>query len=294
MTTGHSFVAPGRRRSPCRYTLPLPLQSNSVQFFAPFAVNDYPYGSIHGGIIMYKGMFITGTDTGVGKTVVIAGLIKMFRLNKIDAVPMKPVQTGCKLQNGILDAPDLDFLLKYSDLTCNDEELRLMSSYCYEPACSPHLAGKLSGKFPDIKMIISSLKQLEKLREFVLIEGAGGIMVPLNRRDMMIDLMRKIGYPVVVVAHIGLGTINHTLLSVQTLRMMGLKVIGVIFNNVLRPSKGSEFIYNDNVKSIAEFGDVDVLGIIDYIDDIQQNLVETEKTFSKCIKYSKIQKALGI
>ena len=226
-----------------------------------------------------KGIFITGTDTDVGKTIITAGLLKLYRSNGIDAVPMKPVQTGCESQNGKFSAPDLDFALDYSKLTCSDEELKLMAPHCYEPVCSPHLAGSLAGKFPEVKTIISHLKKLEKRRELVLAEGAGGIMVPLNKNEMMLDLMKATDYPVILVSHTGLGTINHTLLSIETLRRANIEIMGVIFNNTKPPQKESAFIREDNIKTISNQGKVKILGIINHIPDIHNNFTKLENEF---------------
>jgi dethiobiotin synthase len=271
---------------------------------------------------MHKGIFITGTDTDVGKTIVTAGLLNLLRTNGVDAVPMKPVQTGCVLRDGIqipyhghssrrngeyqfehsfssnknrltYNAPDLDFVLSCAGLTSTEEEYKHMSPYRYEPACSPHLAGRMVGDFPDIEHIVLNLKKLEKNREFILVEGAGGIMVPLNDNDMMLDLMKVIGYPVILVSHTGLGTINHTLLSIQVLRNAGIDIMGVIFNNTQLSSEASEFIRKDNVKTIAERGRVNVLGVVDYFDDIQNNFDMFKDSFNKAIDYDTINRLIG-
>ena len=240
--------------------------------------------------MMQKGIFITGTDTDVGKTIVTAGLLNLLRSKGINAVPMKPVQTGCVLQNGEYSVPDLDFSISCSGLTYTAEEYNLMSPYRYGPACSPHLAGRLTDDFPRIENIIDNLKKLEMRNDFIIIEGAGGIMVPLNDNDMMIDLMKATGYPVILAAHTGLGTINHTLLSIQVLRSAGIDIIGVIFNNTKPPSETSAFIREDNVKAIAEFGSVNVLGVIDYLGDVHNNFDILKECFKRAVDYKTIDR----
>jgi len=239
-----------------------------------------------------KGIFITGTDTDVGKTIVTAGLLNLLRSEGIDAVPMKPVQTGCVLRNGEYTAPDLDFSLSYSELTYTEDEYRCMSPYKYGPACSPHLAGRLAECFPNIKNIVSSLKKLEECRELVLVEGAGGIMVPLNSNDMMIDLMKAIAYPVILVAHTGLGTINHTLMSIQMLRSLNINILGVVFNNTVKVKKEDKFIVDDNIKTVAEFGKVNILGVIDYLENIQSNFDVMKNCFNNYVDYETIKKLI--
>jgi len=282
-----------------------------------------------------KGLFITGTDTDVGKTVVTAGLLKLLRLKGIDAIPMKPVQTGCIESSSIdknfyqnetevavsrtadgrrralqarslpsfawshpyltdhglrateLIAPDLEFALSYSGMNYTEEEMKYMSPYKYIPACSPHLAGSLAGNYPYIKDIMVSLNKLAKNRELVLVEGAGGTMVPLNDNEMMIDLIKETKFPVIIVSHTGLGTINHTLLTINQLRACGIDVLGVVFNNTKPPEEGSKFIYDDNIKTIQKFGNVNILGIIDYIVDINES---SNICFEKNIDFEIIKK----
>ena len=241
-----------------------------------------------GDYMMNKGIFITGTDTDVGKTIVTAGLLGLIRSNGVDAVPMKPVQTGCVLENGKYRAPDLDFSLSYAGVKFAEEEYTNMSPYKYGPACSPHLAGGMVDDFPYIEKIVSCLKKLESKREFVLVEGAGGIMVPLNDNEMMIDLMKATGYPVILVSHTGLGTINHTLLSVQVLSDAGIEISGVIFNNTEPPSEASEFIREDNIKTIAERGEVKVLGVVDYLENVEDNIDALKESFTRTVDYDTI------
>ena len=236
-----------------------------------------------------KGLFITGTDTDVGKTVVTAGLLKMLRSNGIDAIPMKPVQTGCIEKNGKLTAPDLEFSLSYSGMDYTEEEMKYMSPCKYIPECSPHLAGEMAGIYPYIKDIMSSLDKLAKSRELVLVEGAGGTMVPLNDNEMMIDLIKETKFPVIIVSHTGLGTINHTLLTIKQLRSKGIQILGVVFNNTKPPEEGSKFIYDDNIKTIHKFGNVNILGVIDYIADINES---SNICFEKNIDFEIISKYL--
>lgn len=215
-----------------------------------------------------KGIFVTGTGTDVGKTVVEAGILRMLIKQGIDAVPMKPVQTGCEIINGTLVPPDLVFSLETAGLHPDEEERKLMSPYCYEPACSPHLAGEMAGYSPELSTITDAVSQLGDKHELVVVEGAGGIMVPLNGSDTMLDLMRALDFPVILVAHAGLGTINHTLLSIQVLRNAGLTVLGVIFNKTHEYDPESAFIIEDNPKAVAKFGDIRVLGNLPYLPDI--------------------------
>lgn len=215
---------------------------------------------------MIRGIFITGTDTGIGKTLIAAGIIRWLRAHWIDTVPMKPVQTGAERRGNALAAPDLEFCLAASGIQPNADERRLMAPYIYEPACSPHLAGRIAGKYADIEMIRKSAEMLLRRRQALVIEGAGGIMVPLNETETTLDLMKSLGFPVILVSRIGLGAINHALLSINTLNTAGLRLLGVIFNQTEPTLPENRFIEEDNPKAVADFGKVKILGSVGYLE----------------------------
>jgi dethiobiotin synthetase len=223
-----------------------------------------------------QGIFVTGTDTGVGKTFVTAGIVRWLRIKGVEAVPMKPVQTGGEWQGNHLVAPDLEFCLSAGGPELSDDEMRLASPYIFEPACSPHLAGRMTGQYIDMSVIKDYSRRLAGSHEVVVIEGSGGIMVPLNESETMLDLMKTLGYPVVLVSRVGLGSINHALLSIEALRSAGIEVIGIVFNRVEPPATEDCFIEQDNPDAIARFGRVKVLGNIPYLDTHES----TEETWA--------------
>jgi dethiobiotin synthase len=222
-----------------------------------------------------RGLFITGTDTGVGKTIVAAGIVRRLRARGFDAVPMKPVQTGCaRRADGSLDAPDLEFVLRAAGMTATEEEAALMCPYRYEPACSPHLAGRMAGREVKIGDIVKCAEKVRSAecgmrnqneRRVLVVEGAGGVMVPIDEIETMVDLMRRLGLPVVVVARAGLGTINHTLLTVGALRGAGMTVAGVVFNRTEAGGEADAFICEDNAATIARLGAVTILGCLPWL-----------------------------
>lgn len=233
-------------------------------------------------MLMGKGLFITGTGTEVGKTVVAAGILCRLRGAGLDAVPMKPVQTGAEPRGKDLCAPDLEFCLTAAGLDPADEDRQLMAPYRYLPACSPHLAGELERRFPKLERIVDCAVQLGRQHDLVVAEGAGGIMVPLDRSTTMLDLMNALGFPVVLVAHSGLGTINHTLLSLKALRGAGLRVIGVVLNDMGPASGGEDVpIEEDNLRTIAGFGGVKVLGRLGHLGEFGTPGLNPWKTFSE-------------
>lgn len=214
---------------------------------------------------MSRGLFIAGTGTGVGKTVVTAGIVRWLRGRGIDAVPVKPVQTGGVPQADGLVAPDLGFCLATAGIQPSDHEVALLSPYIYEPACSPHLAGRIKRLYPEIPHIQDCLEKLLARHEIVVVEGAGGIMVPLDEEVTILDLMKALGFPVVLVAHAGLGTINHSLLSIHALRSSGLEILGAVFNEVEVVLPEDDIIKKDNPDTVARFGDVCVLGNVRHL-----------------------------
>ena len=214
---------------------------------------------------MKRGLFVTGTDTGVGKTLITAGIVQWMQTHNVDAVPMKPVQTGAEVSDGRLFAPDLRFCLHAAGLHPDVEELGLMSPYLYRPACSPHLAARMEGRYPEVSAIGTCLSRLMDRHHSVIVEGAGGVMVPINEEQTMLDLMRLVDLPVLLVSRLGLGAINHALLSVQVLNSAGLQVAGIIFNSTVPSTKEDGFIEEDNPMAIASFGKVSILGKIPYL-----------------------------
>jgi dethiobiotin synthase len=233
-----------------------------------------------------NGLFVTGTDTGIGKTALSALLLAEIRRRKINAAPIKPVQTGCarkpetgnwkpeesketqfqvsslKSQVSPLSVPDLDYSLSMAAMKVSDEDYRNMAPYTFEPACSPHLAAKIAGTEIDIAEMIIAARTLASEYEFVIAEGAGGVLVPLNRRETMLDLMQALKLPVLIAARPGLGTINHTLLTIRALRSDGIDIAGVVF--VASQSGEPGFIEEDNGTTIEQFGKVPMLGTIPY------------------------------
>ncbi|MEN8255798.1 MAG: dethiobiotin synthase [Verrucomicrobiota bacterium] len=208
-----------------------------------------------------NGLFVTGTDTGIGKTALSALLLAELRRRSINAAPMKPVQTGC-VAGGTGGVPDLDYSLSMANLKVSPESYKNMSPYRFEPACSPHLAAEMAGTEIDIAEMVIAARALTSDYDFVIAEGAGGVLVPLNQRETMLDLMQALKFPVLLAARPGLGTINHTLLSIRALRADGLDIAGVVF--VASTDDESGFIEDDNIATIEHFGKVPILGAIPY------------------------------
>lgn len=197
------------------------------------------------------GIFITGTDTGVGKTLATYVLALLSQEQGWDVGIMKPVQCG---------GQDAAFFKKRLNL---DDDLKRINPFYARRAVSPHVAFAHEKKIISLTKILEGYRYLSQRHEYMLVEGAGGIMVPLTDSLLMLDVIQQLDLEVVMVARLGLGTINHTLLTIQQLRQAGLKVRGVILNQTAERRKGlSE---QSNPAAIEKYGQVPILGILPFL-----------------------------
>ena len=224
---------------------------------------------------MTSRIFITGTDTGIGKTVLTGLILEHLQAAGIHAAPMKPVQTGCFQREGEWVAPDLEWSLDWCGQKASSAERAQMAPYRYEPACSPHLAAEMAGERIQIPMILKAADALSDRYDTLVIEGAGGIMVPLNREEMMLDLMVRLGAPVILATRPALGTLNHTLLSVARLREAGLPPLAAVVIESGPPEH--DFIEEDNLKTLKEQCGIPVLGPIPYLEGLAPDSPDRER-----------------
>ena len=189
-------------------------------------------------------LFITGTDTGVGKTLVSALLCAA-----LDGVYWKPIQTGAT------EDSDRRTVMELAELP---PERTLPETYVFDPPVSPHLAAEWAGATIDL----DNIRRPEgKLPGPLIVEGAGGVMVPINGTELMLDLMRRLDLPVVVVARSALGTINHSVLTLRALRGAGLTVKGVVVMGA--PNA-------DNERAIERYGCAPVIGRVPLLEVINR------------------------
>jgi len=207
--------------------------------------------------VTFRGVFVTGTDTGVGKTVVTATLVAVMRRMGIDAVPAKPIQTGCEERPEGLVAPDLEFTLTRNGLAPDEAEQALMCPYRFRSPCSPHLAADRENAHISIDQVVHASQRLAEQHQAVLVEGAGGILVPITGDKTMVDLMEALDLPIVLVTRPSLGTLNHTLLSLAELSRRNLRVGGLVFNQSEPGPRG--YVEEDNRETLARMGAVPVL-----------------------------------
>lgn len=195
-----------------------------------------------------RAIFVTGTDTGAGKTL-ITGLLADYLIGKgRSVVTQKWIATG--------SADDIRVHSKIMGLT-STENRDLIVPYSFKFAASPHLAASLERKPINEKKIKKAFLELWRRYDFVIVEGTGGVLVPVSRKSLLIDIVEALRLPVILVVHNRLGAINHTLMSIEALQKRGIPIIGVVFNNL---SKTKKVILDDNQRIIEEISDVTVLG----------------------------------
>lgn len=211
-----------------------------------------------------KVIFITATDTGVGKTIATSVLGLLLQQRGLNVGAMKPVQCA---------GHDAQFLKKTLQLK---DSLSLINPIYAPEALSPQLALRRSRQKFDLNKIKQSLKQLSSRYDVILIEGAGGLMVPLKEGYYNINLIRDLKAEVIIVARLGLGTINHTLLTINQAKNCGLKINGVLFSDI-NPGRKS-LPEKTNAQEIARLSKVKVIGTIPYLKSFtQQNILKTCK-----------------
>ncbi|MBK8068351.1 MAG: dethiobiotin synthase [Rhodanobacteraceae bacterium] len=172
-------------------------------------------------------LFVSGTDTGIGKTYVTAGLVRALRAAGRDASAAKPVASGYELVDGLYRNADLDTLAAASG-HCPGE----LCVYGFTPAIAPHRAAELSGVEIRLQPIVDAVERLAARHADLLVEGVGGFAVPLSPALMLADLVRALGLPVLLVVGVRLGCINHALLSADAIRAAGLPLAGWIANRI--------------------------------------------------------------
>lgn len=217
---------------------------------------------------MGKGLFITGTDTGVGKTLVAGGLAAVLREKGIDVGVMKPVESGCRREKGRLLPEDALYL---KDMAQVQDSLNLVNIYALEYPLAPALAADLEGMKINPASIKEAAEQLLSRHELVIVEGVGGLLVPLNDIYFVADLARDLNLPLLIVARASLGTINHTLLTLSYAYGIGLEVIGLVLNHASSAQGLAEAF---NPMALRLWSQAPLLGVIPFLPDLSIPLIK--------------------
>jgi dethiobiotin synthetase len=205
-----------------------------------------------------RGLFVTGTDTGVGKTEVACALLSGARAAGLDVGAMKPAQSGTA-PGQVSDAERL------RQAAGGGDPLELVCPYQFAPPLAPGVAARLAGVEISMPRLLEAARTLASRHAALLVEGAGGLLVPLTLRQTYADLAVALGLPVLVVARAGLGTVNHTALTLEALRARGLAVAGVVLN---RTGPDDDPSVPSNAAEIERLTGAPVLASLPHVRDI--------------------------
>ena len=221
-------------------------------------------------------LFVTGTDTDVGKSVVSYLLLNVMQKTGLAPRYLKPLQTGCVGP----DDPEADaaFIAGRFESVIPEES----TLYCLPQPKAPWLAALDAGQTIETGQLLQKLTTLKKGSRSLVIEGAGGVMVPITEDFLMLDLMAGLEIPVIIVARDGLGTINHTLLSIEALKRRGIPIRGVVFTAQSKEPTPPEMVA-ENQMAVEHFSGVPVVGSIEWIEDFGRIPTRVEKTVKKLL-----------
>lgn len=205
--------------------------------------------------------FITGTDTGIGKSVITAGICRILRSKCYDIGVMKPISTGGR--------DDAIFLKKQLGLNTS---LDLINPFYFRHPIAPLFAAQLEHKTIHIPKILSDYHTLKKSHQGVIVEGAGGLLVPLKQNYLMADLIRDMKLPLIIVARPTLGTINHTLLTINSAREYKLNIKGFIVNYYAKNIKKG---WTEKLSPVVieRISGVRYLGEVPYLTELNKNII---------------------
>jgi dethiobiotin synthetase len=220
---------------------------------------------------MNKGFFITGTDTDAGKTWISLGIVEALKQQGKKVGVMKPVSAGCEKTDQGLRNQDALLLQQHSNVELDYDSI---NPYAFEPAIAPHLAAASQGIRIDIETLYQQLQTIEQQSDCIVVEGAGGWLVPLNDFQTMADLAKRLQLPVILVVGMRLGCLNHALLSVAAIRATGLPLVGWIANQV----SAEMDCLNENIATLQQMIDAPMLGQIPHLETLNAETIAARIT----------------
>ena len=203
------------------------------------------------------GLFITGTDTGVGKTVVAGAIAQWFVRRSMNVSVCKPVATGCRMDREGLVSEDAEFLAGAAD---SRHPLEMICPIRFAESLCPAVAAERANEEIDWSVIDQSIQNMSVGSSVMIIEGVGGVMVPIDDKVTVLHLAAWLQLPAIVVARPGLGTINHTLLTVSALQSAGIHVAGIVVNQY--PSGDATIADETNLEALEKYSGIPVLAVV--------------------------------
>ena len=210
-----------------------------------------------------KSLFVTGTDTDVGKTYITAGLAVTLRKMGVDLGVMKPFAAGTAQKKGY-KSEDVEILSNAAQV---DDPENLVNPQFFPIPASPYTAWKNLKTKPKVGSVISSFKKLSKLHEMLLVEGMGGIMTPILKDYFVTDLIKELKIPAIIVTRTKVGTVNHTVMTVKMCEKYKIPIKGIIINNF--DSDG--YKTNELSRDLKNLTGVPILGSIPFIEDMSDS-----------------------
>ena len=207
-----------------------------------------------------KSLFVTGVDTGVGKTVFTCALAHALRLAGINVGVMKPFATGLP-RAGQYKSEDVELLIKSSGVSDPQE---LVNPYYFEIPASPYMAAKKLEKTIDIDVVLSGFELLQSSHDVVLVEGIGGIMTPILKDYFVADLIKDLNLDSILVTSTKIGSVNHTLLTLDACKKYGIRIAGLVISEV-----DSGYSVNDLESDLVSLSGVDVICKIPHVSGIE-------------------------
>ena len=202
--------------------------------------------------------FVTGTDTGVGKTLVASALVHRFAQYGMRSVGMKPIAAGCSVKNGRLLSDDVEQLLAASNV---EAPLDLVNPYALVPAIAPHIAAQQSGVALELPTMLSAYQRLADMADAVIVEGVGGFRVPLDDNLDTADLAQALALPTVMVVGMRLGCLSHALLTAEAIERRGLRLAGWVANRI-DPEMP---VYEENLQTLRQRLKTPCLGALPWL-----------------------------
>lgn len=212
---------------------------------------------------MRRGVFITGTDTAVGKTLVTAGLARALVARGVNVGVMKPVETGCRSGRDSHDDGGASDAVRLRRAAGSRDALGLIAPYRLRLPLAPMVAAARERRRISPGRLIAAYRTLAGRHDVMLVEGIGGLLVPLTAQDSVADLICRLGLPVLIVARAGLGTVNHTLLTLEAARARKITVLGVVLNTTTPRRHGPA--ERTGAAALRRLVDVPVFGPLPYL-----------------------------
>ena len=238
-----------------------------------------------------SGLFITATDTDVGKTVITGAIAAAFKGRGLDVGVMKPMASGGMVDSvGKLVAEDATFLMMAAGI--GESERHLVNPLCLAPALTPAVAATISGVKVDIPAILRTYQVLAERYDPLLVEGVGGLIAPLWQDYLLVDFMVALNLPVIVVTTPNIGTINHTVLTVEYARLRGLQVVGIVINGWNEANVG--ILEKSNEQYINRLTGVPILGKFPYSAAISEGQIHSVALAQLAEEYLEIDQMINI